>query len=82
MKNGIFSGRVKLDTYLLKSERLNMGLSQEGLADYCYEKNINVSLSTIKRAELGRNVLVRTARELATVYNLSIANIIINWKWH
>lgn len=65
-------GRIVLNTtYLKKLRRIN-GLSQEKLANACCDKLIHVSISTIKRAEIGKPVLYRTAAELAKFYQVSL----------
>lgn len=65
-------GRVILDAGLLRQLRQARGLSQEDLASACFRQHIRVSVSTIKRAECGRAVLFRIARELARFFDVPV----------
>ncbi|SFU94800.1 AAA family ATPase [Pseudoduganella namucuonensis] len=65
-------GRVLLDAALLKRLRKARGLSQEALADLCFQRQLCVSIASIKRAETGKIVLYRTARHLAQVFNVAL----------
>jgi len=71
-------GKLKLNAEKLKSLRKEMGLSQEALADQCFSSGQRVSLSTIKRAELGRPILYRTAKSLASFFNTELPDITFN----
>ncbi|WP_223294978.1 XRE family transcriptional regulator [Marinomonas mediterranea] len=71
-------GRVALDVTRLKDLRMRLGLSQEKAAEQCISKGIYVSISSIKRAELGMNVLYRTANNLALFYQIDIKDILID----
>ncbi|MES2262840.1 MAG: AAA family ATPase [Pseudomonadota bacterium] len=64
-------GRVLLDAALLKRLRKARGLSQEALADLCFQRQLCVSIASIKRAETGKIVLYRTARHLAQVFQVA-----------
>lgn len=68
-------GRVVLDTGLLKSLRKARSVSQEALAELCFQRRLSVSIASIKRAETGRPVLYRTARHLAAIYGVEVAAI-------
>ncbi len=65
-------GRVLLDATLLKRLRKARGLSQEALADLCFQRQLCVSIASIKRAETGKIVLYRTARHLAQVFEVEL----------
>ncbi|CAN7686168.1 AAA family ATPase [Pseudoduganella sp. LjRoot289] len=65
-------GRVLLDATLLKRLRKTRGLSQEALADLCFQNQLCVSIASIKRAESGKIVLYRTARHLAQVFGVGM----------
>ncbi|MDN3523596.1 helix-turn-helix transcriptional regulator [Halomonas ramblicola] len=68
-------GRVELDRDGLKRHRQRLGLSQEALAQHCFDRRLCVSIASIKRAESGRPVLYRTARHLAEVYGVPVAEL-------
>ncbi|MBP6749676.1 MAG: hypothetical protein KA144_08555 [Xanthomonadaceae bacterium] len=51
-------------------------MSQQDLADDCWRRNIRVSLPTIKRAERGRAVRFRIARELARCFEVPVVRLI------
>jgi tetratricopeptide (TPR) repeat protein len=65
-------GRIALDATLLKSLRKARGLSQEALADACFQRQLTVSIASVKRAETGHAVLYRTARQLAAFYDVDV----------
>lgn len=69
-------GRVFLNSATLRSLRQSRLLSQQDLADDCWRRNIRVSIATIKRAESGRAVRYRIARELARCFEVPVINII------
>ena len=69
-------GRVLLDRATLRSLRQSRLLSQQDLADDCWRRNIRVSIATIKRAESGRAVRYRIARELARCFEVPTAILI------
>jgi len=68
-------GRVLLDATLLKRLRKTRGLSQEALADLCFQQQLCVSIASIKRAETGKIVLYRTARHLAQVFGVALEEL-------
>ncbi|MBY4675180.1 helix-turn-helix domain-containing protein [Marinobacterium arenosum] len=63
-------GKVVLDTRKLKARRKQLGYSQEALSYECEKKRLKVSLATLKRAETGKPVTYRTARDLAEFFSL------------
>ncbi len=65
-------GRIALDAALLKGLRKTRGLSQEALAELCAARHLPVSIASIKRAETGKVVLYRTARHLATIFEIDL----------
>ncbi len=69
-------GRVLLDSGLLRELRLTRLMSQQDLADDCWRRNIQVSIATIKRAEAGRAVRFRIARELARYFEVQTTSIL------
>ncbi len=69
-------GRVPLDIALLKRLRRAKGLSQEKLAELCFERGLVVSISSIKRAESGANVLHRTAANLAKLFEVQVEQLL------
>ncbi len=69
------SGRVQLDADLIRRLRQARFMSQQDLADDCWRRNIQLSLSTIKRAEMGRAVRFRIAREFARCFDISTIRI-------
>lgn len=70
-------GRLALDRDSLKRHRQRLGLSQEALAQHCFDRRLCVSIASIKRAESGRPVLYRTARHLAEVYGVPVAELAV-----
>ncbi len=71
-----FEGRVKPNVERLKQLRRSYGISQEELADLCLARTLRVSVSSIKRAEAGKNLLFRTIRDLAQFYGVPIDELI------
>ncbi|MES2151815.1 MAG: AAA family ATPase [Pseudomonadota bacterium] len=69
-------GRIALDAALLKQLRKARGLSQEALAELCMQRQLAVSIASIKRAETGKVVLYRTARHLATVFDVELDTLV------
>jgi predicted ATPase/transcriptional regulator with XRE-family HTH domain len=68
-------GRLRLDRERLKQHRKRLGLSQEALAEYCFDRRLCVSIASIKRAESGKAVLYRTARHLAEIYEVEVEEL-------
>ena len=71
-KNKYQDGRVVLCKEELKTLRKRLGESQEKVAFLCAEQGLCVSISSLKRAETNKNVLYRTARDLAQFYDVSV----------
>lgn len=69
-------GRVSLNRDVLISLRREQGLSQELVALMCAEQRLCVSIASIKRAETGKNILYRTARDISTFFDVDISDII------
>jgi tetratricopeptide (TPR) repeat protein/transcriptional regulator with XRE-family HTH domain len=69
----VSDGRVLLDAVSLKGLRKQRGLSQETLAEACLNRHLCVSIASIKRAETGKPVLYRTARHLATAFEVDVS---------
>jgi hypothetical protein len=65
-------GHVLLDSTLIKQLRQDRLMSQQDLANECWRRNIPLSLTTIKRAELGRPVRFRIAREFARCLEVQV----------
>ncbi|TWC22028.1 MULTISPECIES: tetratricopeptide repeat protein [unclassified Pseudomonas] len=72
----VSDGRVLLDAGLLKGLRKQHGLSQETLAEACLNRHLCVSIASIKRAETGKPVLYRTARHLATAFDVDVSALL------
>jgi ribosome-binding protein aMBF1 (putative translation factor) len=70
-------GHVLLDSALLRQLRQSRCMSQQDLADDCWRRNIPLSLTTIKRAETGRAVRFRIAREFARCLDVPLARIVL-----
>lgn len=68
-------GKIKLDAKKLKSLRRQVGVSQEGLITLLHEHNIYLSISSLKRAELGKYVHYRTARLISDFYQKDLAKL-------
>ena len=69
-------GHVMLDSALLRQLRQARCMSQQDLADDCWRRNIPLSLTTIKRVELGRAVRFRIAREFARCFDVPLTRIV------
>lgn len=69
-------GHVLLDSALLRRLRQDKLMSQQDLADDCWRRNIQLSLTTIKRAEAGRAVRFRIAREFARCFDVAVTRIV------
>jgi DNA-binding XRE family transcriptional regulator len=70
------SGKVMLNFALLRQLRLHRLLSQQDLANDCWRRNIQLSIATIKRAELGHAVRFRIAHELAHCFDVPVKQIV------
>ena len=69
-------GKITLNRERLKSLRRTLGISQEQLAFQCAEQGLCVSVASIKRAETSKNILYRTARDIARFYQLTVEELI------
>lgn len=69
-------GRVFLVSEILKDLRGEKLQSQEEMAFACSDQRIRVSIASIKRAETGRPVIYRVARELARYFGVPVQKII------
>jgi hypothetical protein len=72
------TGRVRLKADVLKSYRYQLGLSQEAFAQACIERHLCVSIASVKRAETGRPLLLRTARHLAEFHGLDLYSLLVD----
>lgn len=70
------TGRVFLVTQVLKDLRSQKLQSQEEMAFACSDRKIRVSIASIKRAETGKPVIYRVARELARYFDVPVQKII------
>ncbi len=70
-------GHVMLDSVLIRGLRQGKLMSQQDLADDCWRRNIQLSLTTIKRAESGRAVRFRIAREFARCFDVPVMKILL-----
>ena len=68
-------GYVMLDSAFLRQLRQTRLMSQQDLAEDCWRRNIQLSLTTIKRAEAGRVVRFRIAREFARCFDVAVTQI-------
>ena len=75
-KTSASNGRVFLVTEVLKDLRTERLQSQEEMAHACSDGKFRVSIATIKRAETGRAVVFRVARELARYFDVPVRHII------
>lgn len=69
-------GRVMLNRIELRLLRQRLLMSQQDLADDCWRRSIQISLTTIKRAEAGRPVRFRIAREFAKYFEVPVIRIV------
>lgn len=69
-------GCIVLDCIVLRRLRSARLMTQQDLADHCWQRNIRISIATIKRAELGFQVRYRIARELARCFDVPLISII------
>ena len=72
------SGRVYLNTSILKKHRRKLGFSQLGLAEYSFSIRQPISIASIKRAELGKPVIYRTAQQLAKLFDDKIESLVLD----
>lgn len=71
------AGRVRLDPEVLKARRHQLGLSQEAFALACFARQLCVSIASVKRAETGKSLLLRTARHLAEFHGLALQALLL-----
>jgi DNA-binding XRE family transcriptional regulator len=76
MTDRLQRGHVLLDSAQLRQLRQSRLMSQQDLANDCWRRNIPLSLTTIKRAELGRPVRFRIAREFARCFDIPVTRIV------
>lgn len=76
MTDRLQRGHVLLDSAQLRQLRQGRFMSQQDLANDCWRRNIPLSLTTIKRAELGRPVRFRIAREFARCFDVQVTRIV------
>jgi tetratricopeptide (TPR) repeat protein len=69
-------GRVVLRKDVLKSLRRELGASQEKVAFLCADRGLCVSVASLKRAETSKNVLYRTAKDLAKFYQIDVTKLV------
>lgn len=72
------AGRVRLKADVLKAHRHRLGLSQEAFAIACFERQLCVSIASVKRAETGKPLLLRTARHLAAFYSIDVHSLLLS----
>jgi DNA-binding XRE family transcriptional regulator len=70
------AGRVFMVGEVLKDLRAERLQSQEDMANACSDGKFRVSIATIKRAETGKPVVYRVARELARYFNVPVNKIV------
>ena len=70
-------GRIVLQSQRLKALRKVRGWSQASLAEFCLDQRLCISLASIKRAETGKSVLYRTARQLAVAYKVEFETLLL-----
>ena len=70
-------GRVTLDGHKLKNLRKKMCLSQSLFVERCNSSGGLISVSTLKRAEAGKKVYFRTARDIAKVFSIEVCEITV-----
>lgn len=70
-------GRIRLNTTKLKEQRRLSGMSQEALALHSFELKIYLSIASIKRAESGKAVLYRTAKQFAKLYDIALEELVV-----
>ncbi len=70
--------KLLLDGEKLKQLRQIQGLSQEGLVYACELRRLTVSIATVKRAEAGKRVSLRTARNLASFFDIDISDVTLS----
>ncbi|MGR5141067.1 helix-turn-helix domain-containing protein [Photobacterium sp. DNB23_23_1] len=74
------SQKLMLNSKRIKQLRQQNGLSQEAFADACEQRLIRISIATIKRAETNRPVSLRTAKNIATFYDVDLDELVTDYK--
>ena len=69
-------GSISLDCNELRRLRHSRLMSQQELANHCELRRYRISIATIKRAESGRRVRFRVARELARCFDVPVLQIV------
>ncbi|UXI67058.1 helix-turn-helix transcriptional regulator [Tahibacter amnicola] len=69
-------GYVALNSHLIRKLRQSRLMSQQDMAHDCGRCNVRVSIATIKRAESGRVVRFRIARELARYFGTPVSHLL------
>ncbi len=72
----MMDGKLRLNANKLKSLRKKKSISQETMANQCFSSGQQISLATLKRAELGRPILYRTAKCLASFFSVELNDIL------
>lgn len=57
-------------SFALRSERVNLGLSQRALAEMC-----GVSLTTVQRLEAGRSATPANAKKVADFFDVQVTDL-------
>jgi DNA-binding XRE family transcriptional regulator len=70
-------GKIQLNHELVIKLRRNLGLSQFEMAMQCSEKRLNIALSTIKRVETGKKILLRTALSISEFFQCSLESLTV-----
>jgi len=73
-------GRIVLDKDMLKQLRRSLGASQEKVAFLCAEQGLCVSVASLKRAETSKNILYRTARDIARFYEVAVESLAVGQR--
>ena len=68
-------GKIILSGVKLKALRRAKGLSQEALTQACVRQSLSISIASIKRAEVGRAVNYRTARQIAIFHDVDLNDL-------
>lgn len=72
----VLRGSVLLDADVLRTLREKLLLSQNDLAERCFQQRIQVSIATIKRAETWHPVRYRIAHDLARAFAVPVNDLL------